>query len=1023
MHCCPKHTKNYAKYYVLGRRYEIKINLFITSSKSKKENLMFIRVFFFIFIILSFNTSSKSLNHITTKTDGKIDKAIDVAVSEDGQFVYVAGFSSGSSENDLVVFKRDLTNGTLSAVQSVPNSFSLLRVYALLLSSDQKNVYALEEDGDKLSVLSRDSETGMLSEVQNIRAVDFPETNISGTTVLAESNDGKYILVSGGDLTLSVFKREADTGRLEFVNLYEIEPDVSFGYEVRDLKFSPNSNSFYIAGPSGIAVFSFNESSGDISFLWSENGFTNDALGTLVSSWEIAVNEGNNDVYLASSSGLHVFQNNLGTGELQLKQYIEIEALKHTMVAPRKIEINNNMLYVVVGEDGNSGSFEHNGIIQFAINDVSGILTQVDAIFNGTDIELMHGPMDIEFTSSGEHAYVPSYLSGVLLAFTRNQVNGKLSYQTVTNAENGDRGIASPKDIIASDDNRFLYVTDRLSGISVFEFSEQSESLKFLQNNSPHDFESRQFDTSLILSPDGKHIYLPESGMEAKIHLFERSNITGKVALTKTFDKDNDWVNDFDEATSFVISADGKYVFASHSNSKWLLTVFLRDSTTGNLTLIDRVQNNRYGNLEGIAEFDGAVYTKIMPDNEHLLVYSNSSDLALFSIDQSSGKLTLKQLMENELFGVSNSRITTASVGLYGNTLYFPYETRDDSSLVIDSGIIVAELNTESNIISQIHKYSTNEQLYEWLQGELEIVLDSTIGRIYLTKNHGDSFITLGINDTTKELLMLEEIELKGTELKKLGEPILVNTFHDGKYILSVDSFNSNFSVFRKNTPPKLNVDDLNFSIRVGEYQLIDFDDVFSDFDDDLLMFEIVGNTPDWMNLEASFIEGTPGSTDVGTTFGIKVSDGVDRIITEVGIEVINTKPYFIGSETSYNVNIDEEINVNFDELFEDIDNDTLTYEIKGALPSWLNFSESILKGTPSASDVKAEFTLKVFDGVNDIEVAFTINVIKPTPEIDNDTTTKSGGVFFELTLLGIIILILRFINAFGLVRNFKFRN
>ncbi|MDP5138511.1 beta-propeller fold lactonase family protein, partial [Rheinheimera baltica] len=851
---------------------------------------MFTRVFFFIFLIISFNTNSKSLNHITTKTDGTIDKAIDVAISDDGQFVYVAGFSNGYSKNDLVVFRRDVTNDTLSAVQFAPDSFSLLRVYELLLSSDQKNVYALEEDGDELSVLSRDSETGMLSEIQNIRSIDFPEANISDTTVLAESNDGNYILVSGGDLTISVFKREIGTGKLEFVNLYEIESNISFGYEVRDLKFSPISNSFYIAGPSGIAVFSFNESNGDISYLWSENGYKNDALSTIQSSWEIAVNEVNNDVYLASSSGLHVFKSNLDVGQLQLKQYIEIEALQHDMVAPRKIEINNGMLYLVVGEDNNFGSFEKNGIIQFDIDDSSGILTQVDAIFNGIDIELMHGPMDIEFSSSGEHAYVPSYVSGALLVFTRNELNGKLLYQTVTNAENGDRGITSPKNITASDDNKFLYVTDRFSGISVFEFSEQSESLKFIQNNSPYNYESGEFDTSLILSPDGKHIYLPENGTGAKIHLFERSNDTGKVTLTKTFNKEKNWINDFDQATSFVMSADGNYVYASHSNSKWLLTVFSRESTTGDLTLVERVQNNHYGNTEGIAEFNGAVYANVMPDNKHLLVYSNSSDLALFSIDQSTGKLTLKQLMENELFGVSKSRITSDAIGFHGNILYLPYETRNEYSREIDSGIIVAELSSESGIISQIHKYSSNEQSNEWLQGYVRITLDSNIGRIYLTKGNGDSFIALSINDTTKELSMLEEIELKGTVLKKLGEPQLVNTFSDGKYIVSVDSVNSSLSIFRKNTPPELNIDDLKFRVRVGEDLLIDFENYFSDFDNDLLMFEVVGNVPDWMNLEASYVDGNPSSTDLGTTFLLKVSDGVDKISTEVSVEVINEK-------------------------------------------------------------------------------------------------------------------------------------
>ncbi|WP_105189867.1 beta-propeller fold lactonase family protein [Pseudoalteromonas sp. T1lg48] len=960
---------------------------------------MFTRACFITLLILSFNTYSKSINHITTKTDGKIDKAIDVAISNDDRFVYVAGFSNSDSKNDLVVFKRDLTNGTLSAVQSVPDSFSLLRVYELLLSRDQKNVYALEEDGDQLSVLTRDNETGMLSEIQNISSFDFPEANLSNTTVLAESNDGKYILVSGGALSISVFKRQLDTGVLEFVNLYEIGPDVSFSYEVRDLKFSSSNNFFYIAGPSGIAVFSFNESNGDISHLWTANGYNDETLSTIQSSWEVAVNEVTNDVYLASKSGLHVFSNNLVSGQLQLKQHVEIAALNATLINPRKIEINNSQLYLVVGEDNNYGSFDKNGVIQFDIDGDSGFLTQNDAIFNGVDVELMHGPMDIEFTASGEHAYVPSYLSGTLLAFTPDEANGNLSYHTVTNAEDGVRGITSPLNITASDDDKFLYVSDRISGISVFEFSEQLESLKFIQNNSPYNVEARKFDTSLVLSPDGKHIYLPENGTYPKVHLFERSSETGKVTLIKTFNAEQNWINDFDEATSFVMSADGNYMYASHSNSNWLLTVLARDPVTGDLTLVERFQNNIYGNTEGISEFQGAVYITIMPDNKHLILYSNNYDLALFSIERSTGKLTLKQLMENELFGVSKSGIATSSIGVYGNTLYLPYDTRNDYSWIVDSGIVVAELNPESSMISQIHRYSSNEQSREWLQGITEITLDSLIGRIYLTKDYGDSFIALRINDATKELSFIEEIKLKGTVLKEQGQPILVNTFHDGKYIVSTDSFNQSVSLFRKNTPPEFNGGTLDFKAHVGEYLLIDFENHFSDYDNDPLIFEVIGNTSDWMNVGASYIDGTPGSTDLGATLELNVSDGVDKISTEISIEVINTEPKFIGSTSSYNVHVNEEININFDELFEDVDNDTLDYEVNGTLPSWLTFDERSLQGTPGSRDLGATFQIEVSDGVNQISTEISIEVINTEPKFIGSTSSYNVHVNEEINI------------------------
>ena len=196
-----------------------------------------------------------------------------LAVSPDGANVYVAG----SYSSCIVVFDRDLVDGTLTYSQSICGASVFRRPRSLAIAPDGNHVYSVsnyhnyyEQDSDAVAVFERDPLNGQLSLVEVQKEGIDSVVGLVKPNDLALSPDGRYVFVSA-NTSLVVFSRDAATGSLNFINAdFNLEGGVTGMPVPYQIALSADGLDLFYGSVESMAVFtarSFSDSfeSGDTS--------------------------------------------------------------------------------------------------------------------------------------------------------------------------------------------------------------------------------------------------------------------------------------------------------------------------------------------------------------------------------------------------------------------------------------------------------------------------------------------------------------------------------------------------------------------------------------------------------------------------------------------------------------------------------------------------------------------------------------------------------------------------------------
>ena len=189
-----------------------------------------------------------------TVTLDDINAPTSLDVSDDGQFVYMASFASGT----LSVFKRDAATGKLALVQSLTSTDDEPLKGAVHIHLSPNNQFAAVSClHDKSFILyGRDAKTGKLSMLDVLRG----ETQFDGKPVLswtsdaAWSRDGKFLYVG-----------DSQTNHIVVLQLANKKLKVAQVFEGRDECFA-NIRGLW-AHPDGVTVFAASPSVGRLTVM------------------------------------------------------------------------------------------------------------------------------------------------------------------------------------------------------------------------------------------------------------------------------------------------------------------------------------------------------------------------------------------------------------------------------------------------------------------------------------------------------------------------------------------------------------------------------------------------------------------------------------------------------------------------------------------------------------------------------------------------------------------------------------
>lgn len=243
-------------------------------------------------------------------------------------------------------------------------------------------------------------------------------------------------------------------------------------------------------------------------------------------------------------------------------------------------------------------------------------------------------PTGIALSPDGLSAFVVSPDDQTLSAYNVAALSGELEPAGIyVDGVGGVDGLAGPAGVAVSPDGANVYVAGSRE-LAVFDRAPSSGSLTFAQVlvDGINGAGSISFANSVVVAPDGFHVYTLAGD---RISEFARSTSGTLTYLRTTYGGTFAGVPGLTEARDLVFSPDGAnaYVAASRGDS---LLVFARDSGTGQLTSIQRLQDG----VGGVGGLNGASAVAVSPDGAHVYAVSAESNAVTIYERAIDGTLT-----------------------------------------------------------------------------------------------------------------------------------------------------------------------------------------------------------------------------------------------------------------------------------------------------------------------------------------------------------------------------------------------
>ena len=595
------------------------------------------------------------LTFIEVKRDGVdgvdgLESARFVAVSPDSHHVYVGGEISDA----IAVFERDAATGTLVFVAVVRNHVEgvdgLNKVTSVAVSQDGSNVYATGEWSNAIAVFARDADTGRLAFLEVHRdGVDGVDGLESASSVMV-SPDGRHVYATGMfESTIAVFARETATGMLTFVGVHRDGVDGVDGLiGASSVTVSLDGNHVYATGEyeDTIAVFERDAVSGSLAFI--EVVHDNVGVSGLEGASSVTVSPDGSHVFAVGSwdDAVAVFERDAVTGML-----VFVEEQRDGSGGVDGLDTGVSVTVSPGGSHVYAAGYGDDAIAVFDRDADTGRLGFVEMHRDGTDgVEGLKSVRSVTVSPEGNHVYAVGSSDRALIVFERNVSTGRLAFLEVhRNGIDGVVGLLGAWSVSVSPDSRHVYVAGNSDdAIAVFERDAATGMLAFVEvhRDGVEGVDGLEGANSVTVSQDGNNVYAV-GGDDDAIAVFERDAASGMLAFVEVHRDGVAGVDGLEGANSVTVSPDGNQVYAV-GLFDGALTVFDRNAVTGMLTFVE-VHHNFW--------LSGALSVNVSPDGSYVYATGLHSDaIAVFERDADTGMLTLVELQRDGVDGVEGLR-------------------------------------------------------------------------------------------------------------------------------------------------------------------------------------------------------------------------------------------------------------------------------------------------------------------------------------------------------------------------------
>lgn len=288
-----------------------------------------------------------------------------------------------------------------------------------------------------------------------------------------------------------------------------------------NLVISKDNKFAYVATETEIQTYSKNNLSGELQYISSITNML-DGITQIRDVYSITISNSSNYLYFSSRDKIGVCKRDLNTGELTLIHDID-DSHPSSNITNNCITISNDdrFLYSAVRQN----------LYIYEINETTGFLSRIDAMFDLNDVEAMSFDISCEISPDNRYLYVTG--GHGITVFKRNFLTGLLEIKQEIKGDNFiNQGLTYAIESKAVAGNKFIYTVTNSMGsgaLVVLKRDELSDSLTIIQT---HQFE---FGISGFVNPSSITI-LPNNkalsvNSESNMAFFEVDSFSGNVRL------------------------------------------------------------------------------------------------------------------------------------------------------------------------------------------------------------------------------------------------------------------------------------------------------------------------------------------------------------------------------------------------------------------------------------------------------------------------------------------------------------
>lgn len=339
--------------------------------------------------------------------------------------------------------------------------------------------------------------------------------------------------------------------------------------------------------------------------------------------------------------------------QVTLTSYINNPDTLFFVEAQKDVPGLKGVMGVTLSPDGHhlyAASFRENALIVFSRNPSTGKLSFVQTVLDGVDnVKGLQAASDVAISPDGSFVYATALNDGAVTVFQRDALTGKLTFVEVQKEL---KGLGGAFALVTTLDHVYVAGSND-DAIAVFSRDKITGKLTFIETMTSPSLDGVN---GLALSPEGLHL-LATSINSDSLTVFNRDPISGRLSLLQTWVNNQEGVQGLDAASGIVVSPNGKFVYLTGGGIDNALVTFKRDPQTGMLTFGQALRNGD----QGIKGLNGAAGLAMAPEGNYLYVTGTNEHAVTVFRPNEEGQLTFLDVITKEGSGLGGARDVVVS--------------------------------------------------------------------------------------------------------------------------------------------------------------------------------------------------------------------------------------------------------------------------------------------------------------------------------------------------------------------------